>query len=375
MIILDERNFLQKELEAKGFDLFDFYDNSQVLSLKAFNSLELKRRGEFLLIDTQTLLDHPEDQENFKSVMNTFLGAVFFHEHSNQKAQDWVKNEGAFLTKIIGEYSLPMPQLSWTMLSNQMQFFWGLIEDQRKLQKHMVQFSQELDQVLQNAEVEMVRAKKVHHALIPRRSEDIKGVIFTNRYAAGEGGGGEFYDLHQTPSKVYQILLSSQSYLISSAILGILGQHREKEFNPHSFLADVENEIATINEMKKKQSSVDILILELDLSTLNLTALSNSKAELYSQMKGRLELKKDQPFQLAKGEKVIVFSTGFIFNWSEGHPERNLSEFIKAENNRPAGELMSELFFQLKDGKESQFLKKDATVVMMEVNRHGIHKV
>ena len=92
-------------------------------------------------------------------------------------------------------------------------------------------------------------------------------------------------------------------------------------------------------------------------------------------MKGRLELKKVQPFQLAKGEKVIVFSTGFIFNWSEGHPERNLSEFIKAENNRPAGELMSELFFQLKDGKESQFLKKDATVVMMEVNRHGIHKV
>lgn len=375
MIILDERNFLHKELQSKGFEVFDFYDNPQVLSLKAFNALELKRRGEFLLIDTQTLLNHPGELESFKSVMNTFMGAVFFHEQSNQKAQEWVKDEGAFLTKIIGEYSLPMPQLNWTILSNQLQFFWSLIEDQKKLQKHMAQFSLELDQVLQNAEFEMVRAKKVHDTLVPRRSEEIKGVHFSNKYAAGEGGGGEFYDLLPSTSKVHQILISSQSYLISSAILGLLGQYRGKEFNPQAFLKEVENEIETINNAKKKKSAVDLLILELDLGTLTLTALSESKSEIYSQVKGRLALKKDQSVQLAKDEKVIVFSTGFIFNWNEGHPERNISDFLKVEENKPSGELMSELFFQLKEGKESQFLKKDATVVMMEVSRHGIHKV
>ena len=375
MIILDERNYLKPELESKGFGVFDFFDNHQVLDVKSFNKLELKRRGEFLLVDTQTLMNHPEAQETFKSLLNTFLGAVFFHDHANEKAQTWVQNEGAFLTKIIGEYSLPMSQLHWTMLSNQLQFFWNLIEDQRMLQKHMAQFSVELDQVLQNAEVEMTKAKKIHETLVPRRTDDIKGVLFSNKYAAGDGGGGEFYDLHQTSSKVYQILVSSQSYLISSAILGLLSQHREKDFNPQNFLKDAQTEIETINGAKKKKSEVDLMVLELDLNTLALIAHTESKAELYSQSKGKLELSKGVPFPLAKGEKVVVLSPGFIFNWSEGLPNKKLPDYLKTHADLPSPEMMSELFFQLKEGKDSQFLKKDATVVMMEVNRHGMHKV
>src|SRR5690606_11849978 len=115
----------------------------------------------------------------------------FIHDHSNEKAQAWVTNEGAFLPKIIGEYSLPMSQLHWTILSNQLQFIWTLLEDQKKLQKHMVQFSLELDQVLQNAEVEMNKAKKINEVLVPRRKEEIKGITFSNKYLAGDGGGGE----------------------------------------------------------------------------------------------------------------------------------------------------------------------------------------
>lgn len=376
MIILDERNYLKPELESKGFSIFDFFENHQVMDLKTFNTLELKRRGEFLLVDTQTLLNQsPAVQENFKSVMNTFLGSVFFHEQSNTKAQEWVQNEAAFLTKIIGEYALPMPQLNWTMLSNQLQFFWNLLEDQKMLQKHMVQFSQELDQVLQNAEVEMVKAKKIHEMFVPRRMDEIKGITFSNKYAAGEGGGGEFYDLIQTPTKVFQIMVASQSYLISSAILGILGQHREKDFNPAIFLKEAAVEIETINGAKKKKSDVEITMMELDLGTLELKLHSSNKPDLYSQTHGRVELTMERNYKLSKGEKLIVFSPGFIFNWKEGHPDKDIHGFLKNHEKFGPGELMSELFFQLKEGKESQFLTKDATVVMMEVNRHGIHKV
>lgn len=375
MIILDERNYLQQELATKGFMVFDFFENNSVMSVKEFTSLELKRRGDFLLIDTETILAHPEMIENFKTVLNTFMGAVFFHDHSNKKAHEWVENEGAFLTKIIGEYSLPMPQLNWTILSNQLQFFWTLLEDQRKLQKHMAQFSIELDQVLQNAEEEMIRAKKIHEIFVPRRKDEIKGISFVHKYAAGEGGGGEFYDLIQTPSKVFQVLVSSQSYLISSAILGILGQQKEKDFNPSAFLKDALQEVETINGARKKKAIVDLMILELDLTTLRLKSHASSKVELYSQTKGSLPLHDEATYQLEKGEKVIVFSSGFIFNWSEGHPDKDMNEFVKAQSKLSSGELMSELFFQVKEGKEGNFLKRDATVVMMEVNRHGIHKV
>lgn len=374
MIILDERKYVTQELESKGFDVFDFYENHQVLDMKSFLKLELKRRSDFLIVDTETLLNHIGDQENFKAVLNTFLGAIFFHTHTNEKAQEWVKNEGAFLTKIIGEYSLPMPQLGWTIFSNQMQFIWGLIEDQKKLQKHMVNFSQELDQVLQTAEVEMRKAKKINEILIPRRKEEIKGVTFSNKYSAGDGGGGEFYDLIQTPSKVYQVMVSSQSYLISSAILGILNQYREKDFNPELFLKEAKEEIETINGAKKKKSQVDLTVLELDLSTLKLKSYGELKSELYSQAKGKIELAPMEEYSLARGEKVIVFSSGFIFNWKDSHPDRDLSHLL-LKHEGSSHELISELFFQLKEKQTGEFLKKDATVVVMEVNRHGIHKI
>ena len=374
MIILDEQGSLLKELKNKGFEVFDFFENHQVLDMDAFVSLELKRRADFLLVDTQTLLHHPEKQESFKVILNTFLGAVFFHDHSHQKAQEWVKNESAFLSKIIGEYSLPMPQLQWTMLSNQLQFFWSLIEDQKKLQKHLTRLSVELDQVLQDAEIEMKKAKKINEYLVPRRKEEIKGVTFTNKYSSGEGGGVEFYDLHQTPSKAYQILLSTDSYLISSALLSILGQHREKEFNPEAFMQDAYAEIETINNSRKRKAAYDVLLLELDLVTLQLTQLSESKAELYSQ-DGALRLEKEKPYSLGKGEKLIVFSPGFLFNWKTGHPQKDLYNELKSLNWASSHEFLSELFIQLKENVSNEFSGKDATVVMMEVNRHGIHKV
>src|SRR5689334_15103545 len=131
MIIVDERSFIEKQLSEKGFEVFDFYENHSVMDVASFCKLNLHKRAYILLVDTETLLRHENMQESFKAIINTFLGVVFFHEHSNAKAQTWVENQAAFLTKIVGEYSLPMPQLQWTMLSNQMQFFWSILQEQK----------------------------------------------------------------------------------------------------------------------------------------------------------------------------------------------------------------------------------------------------
>jgi hypothetical protein len=375
MIIIDERNFLQPLLEDKGFAIFDFFENCEVLNLKAFTSLELKRRADFVLVDTETVLKYPQLQEEVKTLLNTFVGAIFFHDHSNEKAQEWVKNEGALINKIIGQHSLPMAQLDWTILSNQLQFMWSLIEEQRNLQKHMIQFSLELDQVLQNAESEMSKARQVHETLIPRRSEEIKGILFTNKYAAGEGGGIEFIDLHQSASKVYQILISTESYLASSAMIGILSQHKEGEFSPSKFLDDCMAELGTINSARKKKANMSVIILEVDLSTLKMKYHGIGEAEVYSQVKGKLQLDSNTEYQMQKGEKVIVFSSGFLFNWNEGQSKKNIGEFVKEHASAAPHQLLSEAFFELKEGRESRFLDRDATVLVMEVNKHGIHKV
>lgn len=375
MIILDERDFLEKELVHKGFEIFDFYQERRVLNMDSFVGLELKRRNEIILVDTETVLSHPHSLERFKTLLNTFLGVIFFHEHQNFQAQNWVKDESSYLKKIIGEYSLPMPDLSWNILSNQMQFFWNLVDEQKSLQKHLAQFSYELENVLQNAEEDMLKAKKIHATLIPKRNEEIKGIAFTYKYSAGEGGGGEFYDMVQTSSKIFHIIFSGQSYLLSSAVMALLASQKEKNFKPDEFILDVLKEADAINSSKKKKSDFDLLVTEIDPATLSLKIYTKSNAELYSYSNGSLGLSKGDIYQMKKGEKIIVFSSGFLFNWKESHPKENLYDFLKLEEKLSTAELTSELFFQLKEGKEGKFLKKDATLLLMEVNRHGIHKV
>lgn len=375
MVLLDERKFLSKLLEDQGFNIFDFYEGHETLNMKSMSELPLNRRADILLVDTQTVLNHPELQEKFKVVLNTYLGVIFFHEQQNAEAQKWVQDQAAFLTKIIGEYAIPMPQLNWTMLSNQLQFLWTILEEQKTLQKHMMKFSQELDLALQGAESEMMKAKKIHEVLIPKRSDEIKGVSFLNKYAAGEGGGGEFYDLHHSGNKVYQILISSQSYLISSSLIGVLNLHKQKDFQPEAFLMDAKNEIQAINGAKKKKSEVELVILEMDTSQLTLKKYGWGKAEIYSQINGKLDPEFTAPYQLAKGEKMIVFSPGFIFNWKEGRIKQELYSFLKNHHQLAQSDLLMELFLQLSLVKDADFLSKDATVVMMEVNRHGMHQI
>lgn len=372
MIIVDERSYIDKELEDKGFHVFDFYEDHQTMDVETFCKLPLQRRAEILLVDTQTLLDKPSLQENFKAIINTFLGVVFFHDQRNEKAQKWVEENAAFLTKIVGEYALPMPQLQWTMLSNQLQFFWSILQEQKQLQKKLSHFSQELDQVMQSAEAEMGRARRIHESLIPRRTDEIKGVQFQSKYAAGDGGGGEFHDLIQTPQKVFQVLVSSDSYLISSSLLGLLNNHKQNDFDPAAFLNEAAVDINTINSSKKKKAQVEVAVIELELSQLLLTAHGSSKVEFYSLQNGRVSPQK--PYQLKRGEKMIVFSPGFLFNWKEVHRKQEVQEFVSSQQLEFT-DLLPELFYQLKLDQDSEFLKKDATVVMMEVKRHGMHQV
>jgi len=373
MVLLDERNFLSGQLEAQGFSIFDFYEGCQSYSLRTLCDAPLDRKADVLLVDTQSVLNHPELQEQFKAVLNTYLGVIFMHAQQNTQAQSWVQDQGAFLTKIIGSYSLPMPQLEWTMLSNQLQFLWSMISEQRSLQKHIVKFSEELDMALKGAESEMIKAKKIHEVLIPKRSDEIKGISFLNKYAVGDGGGGEFYDLIHSGSKVFQVLLTSQSYLISSALIGVLNLHKQKDFSPEAFLSDAKAEIQSINEAKKKASEVDVCVIELDPAQLKLRLHGWGKAEFYSHLNAKIDMK--APYQLVKGEKIVVFSSGFIFNWKEGRIKQELYSFLNNHHQLTQNDLMMELFLQLSIVKETEFLNKDATVVMMEVNRHGIHKI
>lgn len=374
MVIVDNRDFIKKALEDHQMNLYDFHDGHQTFSVEAFSHLTLTRRMDVLLIDTQSVLDNLKNFESCRPILNTFQGTYFFHEESNTAARKWVEEQASFLPKIIGEYALPMSEMGWTLLANQLQFFWTMLQEHKLLQKHIAGFSQELDQVLESAQIEMARAKKIHETLVPKRKEEIKGIQFFHKYASGEGGA-EFTDLLQTSGKAFQIIIASESYLISSTLMGLLNEHKTREFDPEKFLIDARADIEAVNSSKKKKARVDVLVLELDLSHLTLRAYGDHKAEFCSQLNGKVSLDVENEYKLSKGEKFIVFSPGFLFNWKENSQKQDIHSFVKSHQKLNQQELMTELFFSIRQDQEGQLLKKDATVVMMEVTRHGMHQV
>jgi hypothetical protein len=375
MLIVDDSDFIRRSMEEMGLTIYDFHDNLQVMGLAAFAKLPLQRRLDVILIDTQSVLDDPKTFEVCKAVMNTFQGAYFFHEKKNERARQWVEDQASFLPKILGECAVPMPSRAATLLANQLQFFCTLLQEQQMLQKHMMEFSQELEQVMETAQWEVSRAKRIHEILTPKRTEDIKGVTFYSKYASGQGGGAEFFDLHHAGNRAFMIMVSSASYLISSSLLGVLNNHKSREFDVASFMADARADIAAINGQKKKMSSVDLMVLELDFTDLSLKSHGDHGSKFLSLQKGPAALKVGGVYKLDRGEKFIVFSSGFIFNWKDGDHKEDLPTLVKSHQNLGAPELATELFFNLRHRFAGKGFKRDATVVMMEVKRHGMHQV
>ena len=166
-------------------------------------------------------------------------------------------------------------------------------------------------------------------------------------------------------------------------MIGLLNLHKQKEFQAATFLQDAKQEIQSINGAKKKKTDAELVVLEIDTANLSLKVHGWGGTEFYSQLHGKIdpgisathESKEPTTYQLAKGEKMIVFSSGFLFNWKEGRIKKELYSFLKEHHQLDQTELMMELFLQLSLIKETDFLNKDATVVMMEVNRHGIHQI
>lgn len=373
MLIIDERDFIAKAMEQEGLALNDYFEGHQVLSVNDLIEIPLKRRSDVIILDIESLLKHPGHVEQVKALLNTFTGVVLVHKEADVAAREWANREVAFLNKVIGVHSYPLTKLQGEVFSNQLNFFWHLMKEQTLLQKQLADFSQELETVLETAEWEMARAKRIHENLVPKRTEEIKGIQFINKYATGDGGAAEFYDLFQSSQKVFQIFVTSESYLISSALLGILNTHKQKEFDPKIFIRDARADIEAINGSKKKKAQVDLLVVEIDLGQLSMKVHGQSKAEFYGQTGSRVTVP-DEGITLKRGEKLIVFSPGFLFNWSESN-KQDISSFLKNHLSLNMHDLVSELFFQIRQESSGKFLKKDATIAMMEVNRHGMHQV
>lgn len=373
MYIVDDQNIICPNFEQAGFDFSVFLDKAHFLSVEEFSRIKLEKRNEIVLINLHDFLSKENSIENWSPLLNTFWGIYFFY-NDNKKLTETMLEQLKNYPHVCDVVSLPLgSDNKFTFLANQLRAFQNLAKEQEELSRHLSNLSQTINHLFQNLTNDYEMTKKIHKYLYPQRKEEIRGIKFSSKYEAGALGGGEFFDVIQDEAKIYIVFIHSESYLISSSLMGLLHKHKSLKFKPESFWKDAQSDISEVNRSKKKHSYVDIFILQVDLMDLSLKQIGESSVKpLIGQDNFSLL---PENHSLSKGEVLLIPSVGYRWNWQHFFAEEDLVKKINEKIDQQDMELLNYLFYKLSAPQNSNQFKKDSTILMMEVNRHGIHQI
>lgn len=276
------------------------------------------------------------------------------------------------------------------LLRNQLMKLNQLVSTAEVMRSQMISLNTELSEVMGSLETELLRLKRAHRKKTPRRLEEVKGINFFSKYAAGESMGGEFFDMFKTGHKVFILMSSTSSYLASSSILTFFSALKTKEKITDEmeteFLGELKLEIDKINSSRQKKVEAHIFTAILDLNAYSITGHKLGDFAFRTSRGQDVEINSRElnfdskiengsfSYQLSRGEKLMFTSPGFGHNWSSMSADFMPEEVLtKASIN--SIDILDELFFQMKKDSETGFLNRDASVILLEVDKNVIIKI
>ncbi|MFZ4712503.1 MAG: hypothetical protein ACOYL6_02215 [Bacteriovoracaceae bacterium] len=379
----DIQTYFQK---AQYLDLERYFNVTKVLTLDDF----LKGKGnlsihKFLLVDIHSLEN--VDLKKWKKSVTDFFGIAYFYKDAKSLKPELMKELAT--DNIVGIYDLSLPvEMNLPMARNLARYINAdsdLItpDDLREL-------GDEINQILTKVEKEMIRVKKIHSHIMPKRAQHFKNIEVESKFATGEGSGGEFFDLFESGNKVLFFLSSSNSYLTSTITLGTFHEMKGKELTMkalESSLKDLESNFKTLQETKnKKVLTLEVLVGIINLKTMefdgynfgNNAVITNMKKSIntnnYTVDKGFLP---EAQFHLKfeRGESAAIVSSGLKKNCQDVIDGQGYLEYIQRGFTLHKGDLMNEVFFHLRKNMASEFLNHDATLVSFRIDANALVEV
>lgn len=389
MLIIDLNNGLYQALENAGLGIEDFFASLKTCDFRQFSELSLEERKGVALVNLAALQGVRLTDEVLARFL-TFEGIIIFKTpEASVELVALAEQLSEMTDKVVMTEILPLSKIATTHLKGLFKMLWRQDLERERFKEQMVRFSQEMDELIRSAQQDIHRAKKIHEDVVPRRMEELKGITLYSKYAVGEGAGSEYFDVIKGAFHSHLIFLHTNSYLASSCLMGLLNKFKDRPdgLDMDLFLQEAGLEIKALNAHKKRPIQIELLVMRLEHGTFKCEGFSFGAFELFSQKTGFIpkgtvasfDLEKlDRArfsFRLDKGEKVVVFSPGFIFNWDEQRQESSRDGLVGASTHLTPPEILMELFFRLKKQSSGDFLAKDATAVIMEVSRHAIQQV
>jgi hypothetical protein len=235
---------------------------------------------------------------------------------------------------------------------------------------------------------ELQRIKKLHQALVPLREDTLKGIKITSKFAAGEASGGEFFDIVEGDKDYVLMLTHSSSYVLTSMIISHANTLRGmKDFSAQNIERVLKSMLADCEKMIRQEDiDFDLLLLRVNMKSLDCEGYNFGATTIISNNTFSIE-SNEYPFSMAfldkakisgkfvREGKYLLLSPGLRKNCQDQIGDEKLIKFVSDRLQSPAYELLNELFYQLKRGRDGAFLDFDATAILQEVDTNVIVQV
>jgi hypothetical protein len=257
--------------------------------------------------------------------------------------------------------------------------------------KDLEDVGENLNDMIQFSLEELQRVKRLHEKVVPMKNDNFKGVQILSKFAAGEGAGGEFFDIVKGDQEVLLLLTNTSSYVASSIILShferLRAYHTFGKDRIEHFIGELSSELKELELLDTRNSdSLQILIAKIDLSKMKIEGFQYGKTEMVSSKghylsSNKIPLSKEFlekakfGFDLERGERIVISSPGVRQNCGGFMDSKKYEDFIKERLPLGPRELLNEVYFQLKKSRESDFLQFDASVIYLEVDKNVIIEV
>lgn len=233
--------------------------------------------------------------------------------------------------------------------------------------------SNDLDKIYEYTKSELTRIKDLHDRFVKVRVDKLKGLTLTSKFMAGEKSGGEFFEILQNDNEVIFLQAGSDSYILSSVLLGEIETLKEKAVTG-SLQTHSEQFLKVINhQAAENKGDLSYCLMTINLKNLHASFNIKGQAHLFYEDEW---ISFDQPMQLKlkPKQRLCLISDGAFKNWTI-LSKKQIENFFRSNKGMPTRDLINEFFFEVSRNKTGNFLVHDALMATVDVEEKMIYQV
>lgn len=244
------------------------------------------------------------------------------------------------------------------------------IKHENILKSQLLSMNAELSHLMGNVENELWKVKSSREKILPRRLEQLEGIKIFSKYSAGERSGGEFFDLFEKNGSVFILISHTSSYLASSIILQCFSEFKKVGIltpaTQKSLINMIEKKVAVLSESQGSEIELELFTGVYNLECFELSLVKKGQFELTHSDSGKLEVLDQEVVCLEEGQRLMMSSPGFKKSWKDCASCIDIEKLVKDPMIKSL-DILDESFYQLKKSAESNFLERDAAIIILEV--------